>query len=89
MKSTSNIKEFIYNKKDNNEEVLENSQFYTKKKMMKSTSNIKEFKYNDENNNSLLNSIKRENNSQTKKIFIANLNKSDKKPKKNPSQVIN
>ena len=36
--------EFVYNNKDKNEEVLENSQFYTKKKMMKSTSNIKEFK---------------------------------------------
>ena len=73
MKNTHNYDEYF--------DVLNN---YNKKLVIKSSSNIKEFNLTEEKNSkSVVNSIKREANSKSKRIYIGSLNKSDKKPKNN------
>ena len=69
------------NRKNNYNEYFDVINTYSKKQTMKNSSKIKDYKSNEDNNNtSLLNSVKGEDNSRNRRIFISSLNKSDKNP---------
>ena len=86
--STSKEENNEKNNKNNYDEYFDVLNNYNKKITMKSSSNIKDYNISEEKNSkSLVNSIKREPNSKSKRIYIGSLNKSDKKPKNNKISV--